>query len=154
MNTRSLAIAALILWLLTLAVLAWFFVRGTTAPGSDGRTAIVLSMAERDFVLSEMRGLLATTQAIVEGVRLNDMTAVARAANAAGTGAQGNDSPALMAKLPLAFKTVGLSVHGDMDAIARAAESGAGAPAILKMVADNLNKCVTCHAAWQFQVAR
>ena len=42
-----------------------------------------------------------------------------------------------------------MSVHHDMDEIAKAAESGTPAPEILKMASNTLMKCVACHSAWQ-----
>lgn len=151
MKTNKLALAALLLWVLTVAIFAWFFVRGNTAAGTDGRTAIVLQAAERDLVLSEMRGLLSATQAVLEGANKGDMQQVAKAARAAGMASAADVNPALMAKLPLDFKSLGMSVHHEMDNIAQAAESGKPAPEILKMASDTLSKCVACHAAWQLR---
>ena len=45
------------------ATLYLFLVRGSVAPASDGRTAILLAPAERDLVLTEMRAFLQATQA-------------------------------------------------------------------------------------------
>jgi len=45
---------------------------------ADGRTAVVLQAGERDFVLSEMRGMLAATQGIIEGINQNDMQRIIR----------------------------------------------------------------------------
>lgn len=153
MKANKLALAALLLWVLTVAIFAWFFVRGNTAAGTDGRTAIVLQAAERDLVLSEMRGLLSATQAVLEGVNNGDMQQVAKAARAAGMAGAADVNPALMAKLPLDFKSLGMSVHHAMDDIAVAAESGKPAPEVLKMAADTLNKCVACHASWQLKAS-
>ena len=61
-------------------------------------------------------------------------------------------NPLLMAKLPLAFKTLGMSVHRDMDEIANAAEGGKPASELLKMTSKTLAKCVACHASWQIDV--
>jgi hypothetical protein len=62
-----------------------------------------------------------------------------------------DENPLLMAKLPLAFKTLGMSVHRDMDELANAAESGKPTPELLKMASGALAKCVACHAAWQIK---
>lgn len=153
MKANKLAFAALLLWIVTVAVFAFFFVRGNTTAGTDGRTAVVLQAAERDLVLSEMRGLLSATQAVLEGVNNGDMQQVAKAARAAGMAGAADVNPALMAKLPLDFKTLGMSVHHAMDDIAVAAESGKPAPEILKMASDTLSQCVACHAAWQLQAS-
>jgi len=154
MKLNRLATIALLLWAVTISVFTWFFVHGTTAAGTDGRTTIVLQANERAFVLSEMRGLLSATQGIVEGVSQGNMQYVIRSAKAAGMAGAADANPALMAKLPLEFKSLGMSVHHDMDEIAKAAETGAAASAILKMASNTLAKCVACHAAWQFPAER
>lgn len=152
MKSNQLAVFAILLWLITLAGLAWFFISGSTAPGTQERTSIVLNAQERDLILTEMRGLLSTIQGIVDGVGRDDRKQIAESARAAGMAAAADASPALLAKLPLPFKTLGMSVHRDMDDIADAAEEGRPAPELLNKVAATLSKCVACHAAWQFKV--
>jgi hypothetical protein len=151
MKFNKLASIALLLWVATAAVFAWFFIRGNTTSGSDGRTAIVLQAGERDQILSEMRGFLSATQGIVEGANKGDMQHVSEAAGAVGTKGAADINPALIAKLPLEFKTLGMSVHHDMDEIAKAAATGAGAAEIMKMTSATMSKCVACHSAWQLK---
>ncbi len=151
MNSNRIALIALLLWVITIAVFAWFFVRGNTTEGTDSRTAIVLQPSERDLVLSEMRGLLSAVQGILEGANQGDTNRIVEAARAAGMAGAADDNPLLMAKLPLAFKTLGMSVHRDMDEIANAAEGGKPAPVILKMASSTLMKCIACHASWQIK---
>ena len=153
MKPNKTSLIAILLWIVTIAVFAWFFIRGNTTAGTDGRTAVVLQASERDFVLSEMRGMLAATQGVLEGANRGDMHLVIKAASAAGMGVAADVNPALMAKLPLDFKTLGMSVHHDMDDIAKTAASGTPAPEILKMLSNTLTKCVACHSAWQLQAA-
>ncbi len=154
MKSNRLASAALILWLLTIAIFAWFFIHGNTTPGSDGRTVIRLQPAERELVLSEMRGLLASTQGILEGANQNDVPRIIEAARAAGMAGTADVNPAMMAKLPLEFKALGMGVHHDMDAIAKAAEGGKPPAELLKMASNTLTKCVACHAVWQIKADR
>jgi len=153
MKSYKLAQLALLLWVVTIGVFAWFFVRGNTSAGTDGRTAVVLQPAERDLVLGEMRGLLAATQQILEGANQGDMQRISKAARAAGMAGAADVNPALMAKLPIEFKQLGMSVHREMDDIALAAESGKSAAEILQKASDTLMKCVACHSAWQIKVA-
>lgn len=151
MNSRTVAWIALALWVVTVATFAWFFVRGNTAVSSDARSNIMLSHPERDLVLSEMRGLLTATQGILEGINQNNPQKIASAARAAGMAAAADVNPVLMAKLPLDFKQLGMSVHHDMDTIAQAAEAGKAPAEISKMLGDTLPKCVACHASWQLK---
>lgn len=153
MKSNKLAQIALLLWLVTIAVIVWFFIRGSTVAGTDGRTAIVLQPRERELVLTEMRGLLAATQGILEGANQGDMPRVIQAARAAGMAGTADVSPALMARLPLDFKALGMSVHHEMDEIAKAAEDRKPAAEVLKMTSSTLTKCVACHAAWQLKAS-
>lgn len=151
MNNRTVAWVALALWVITVATFAWFFVRGNTTVSSDGRSNIMLSHPERDLVLSEMRGLLVAMQGIVEGINQNDPQKITRAARAAGMAAAADVNPVLMAKLPMDFKQLGMSVHHDMDAIAQAAETGKSPADLSKMLENTLPKCIACHASWQLK---
>lgn len=151
MKSNKLAQIALLLWVVTITVFAWFFIRGNTVAGNDGRTVVVLQAGERDLILSEMRGLLAATQQILEGANQGDMQHISKAARAAGMAGAADVNPVLMAKLPLELKKLGMSVHHDMDDIANAAESGQPSAEILKMASNTLTKCVACHATWQLK---
>lgn len=113
----------------------------------------MLKADERDLVLREMRGLLSATQGIMEGIIQEDTKQIIQSSRSAGMAAAANvDVPlALMAKLPLPFKTLGMSVHQSMDEIAKAAESGKPAPELLKMLSGTVSKCVACHAGWQLK---
>jgi hypothetical protein len=153
MKSNKLALIALLVWLATVAVFAWFFIRGNTVAGNDGRTAVVLQAGERDLILSEMRGMLAATQGILDGANNGDMQHISQAARAAGMAVTVDASPVLMAKLPLELKRLGMSVHRDMDDIADAAEKGRPPAEILKMTSGVLAKCVACHATWQLRLA-
>ena len=151
MKSNKLAQVALLLWVVTITVFAWFFIRGNTVAGTDGRTAVVLQAGERDLILSEMRGLLAAAQQILEGANQGDMQRISKAARAAGMAGAADVNPALMAKLPIEFKQLGMSVHHEMDDIAKAAEAGKSSAEILRMASNTLTKCVACHAAWQIK---
>lgn len=151
MKSNKIALLAILLWIVTIAVFAWFFVRGNTVAGTDNRTAVVLKANERNLVLQEMRGMLSATHGIIDGANRGDMSQVIKSSRSAGMAAAADVNPVLMARLPLPFKTLGMSVHQEMDELAKAAESGKPAPELLKMLSDTLSKCVACHAAWQIK---
>jgi cytochrome c556 len=154
MKYSKIALVALLLWVVTIAVFGWYFIMGNTTAGTEGRTAVVLQVGERDFVLAEMRGLLSATQEIIEGANQGDWQRIYKAAHAAGMAGATDVNPALMAKLPIEFKTLGMSVHHDMDDIAHAATGGASTQEIMKMLSNTLTKCVACHSTWQLQAAK
>lgn len=154
MKSSKLALASLVLWAATVATFGIYFVRGNTAPGTDNRTAVILAPAERDLVLREMRGFLAGVHDILDGLNKNDMKQVASAARGIGMQSAVDINPALMAKLPLQFKQLGMSVHRDMDDLATAAESGTPGPELQTRLTNTLTKCVACHSAWQLTPTR
>ena len=125
------------------------FVRGRTAPAPDGRTSVLLDAPERDMVLMEMRGLLQSTQGIVHGIASGDRAQIATAARASGMAAAVDVSPALMAKLPLDFKRLGLETHRAFDEIAREAASGSSDHRLLEMLDTQLGRCTACHATYR-----
>lgn len=151
MKSNKIVLVAILLWVVTIAVFVWFFIRGNTTAGTDNRTAVVLGAGERSLILSEMRGLLTGVHGILEGINHSDPKQVAQAARAVGMGSAADVNPALMAKLPMPFKQLGMSVHHDMDDLAQAAESGKPVFELQTMLTDTLSKCVACHAAWQLK---
>jgi len=151
MNYRILAFVALGLWIATVLVVAVLFVRGQTVPSADGRRAVVLAPAERDLVLAEMRNMLMAVQGIVQAAQAGDAARVAMAARASGMAAAVDVNPALMARLPLDFKQLGLSVHRGFDELAAAADKGAATGDILMRLGNQLSACVGCHAGYRLQ---
>ncbi|MBU1214466.1 MAG: hypothetical protein KKA63_04435 [Gammaproteobacteria bacterium] len=151
MNKSNLALFAILLWVISAAVFGWFFIKGNTTEIEGQRTAIMLQPAERELVLAEMRGLLGSTHGILDGLGKKDMQQVFQAASASGMGSAADVNPALMAKLPMSFKELGMSVHHAMDEIAQDAKAGKPSGEILNKLSNTLASCVACHAAWQLK---
>ena len=149
-----LTLAAIALWAVTALALGILFVRGQTAAGVDGRTAILLADGERGFILEEMRGLLVAVHDVAEGLSRDDRAEVVRAARGAGMASAHDVSPALMVKLPLAFKQLGLPLHQGFDDLAAAAEHGESAAALSRRLVEQLDRCVACHGAYRLEVKR
>jgi cytochrome c556 len=59
----------------------------------------------------------------------------------------------LMAKLPLTFKAMGMSVHHDFDALAEGIHSGERGEQVLKRLSDLTGRCVACHEFYRFSTA-
>lgn len=138
------------------AALVFFGVIGKAvkpeAGSTDRRAKLLLSASERDLVLAEMRGLLTSSQAILDAALDGDMPRAAAAARAAGMGEVEHISleikGPLMGKLPLEFKQLGFSVHRDFDQIALDAESLGDRDHALRQLAQLMQKCVACHAGY------
>ncbi len=141
------------LWILTITVLGWFFIKGWTAEGSDGRTEILLAAAERDQILAEMRVLLKAVDGIVRGLGESkpDSKQMEETARAVGMHMAADTEPAIMAKLPLPFKQMGMSIHKDMDALADAIVRDETAQQILQRLSSMTARCTTCHDMYRFK---
>jgi cytochrome c556 len=149
---------ALGLWIMTIAVAGWFFVRGWTTEGTDGRTQIVLASAERDLILGEMRMLLKAVHGVVTGLagqdQAADRTQMEQAARSAGMHMAADVNPALMAKLPLPFKQMGMSIHKDMDALADAIVNKETPQQILQRLSSLTQRCTACHDVYRSSAER
>lgn len=141
----SLALAGMI-------VVFGIFGRIADSPSTDGRARLLLTNAERDFVLKEMRHMLMAVQAVLVAVNEDDMAAVTSAAREAGM-AEVRAIPAeirlpLMTKLPIEFKQLGFGVHEGFDELALDAESLGDRQHTLRQLANLMDKCIACHAAY------
>jgi cytochrome c556 len=147
----KLCVAALLAWIVTMGVLGWLFVKGWTVAGTGGRVEIVLAPAERDQILAEMRQLLKSVHGVVTGLSGSDgdVKAAEEAARAAGMTMAADVNPALMAKLPLAFNEMGMSVYQDMDLLADAVVQRETPPQILRRLSSITARCTTCHDMFQ-----
>jgi hypothetical protein len=144
------------LWIVTIGVVGWFLVQGWTTQGTDGRTQIVLAPAERDLILGEMRMLLKAVHGVVAGLAGQgqevNRAQIEQAARSAGMHMAADVNPALMAKLPLPFKQMGMSIHQDMDALADAIVQKETQQQILQRLSSMTARCTTCHDMYRFGV--
>ncbi|MDH4098239.1 MAG: hypothetical protein OEU87_07965 [Nitrospira sp.] len=148
--------ASIVLWLVTLAAGGWLFVKGWTTTGSDGRVEILLAPVERDQILAEMRQLLKAVDGVVRGLGESqpDLQAMQGAARAAGMDMAADVEPAIMAKLPLPFKQMGMSIHSDMDALADAIARQETPQQILRRVSSMTARCTACHDMYRLAADR
>ena len=146
-------IVGVVLWVLTLTVLGWLFINGWTAKGSDGRTEILLAQAERDQILAEMRQLLKAVDGVIRelGESEPDLKRIESAARAGGMHMAEDVEPAIMVKLPLPFKQMGMSIHKDMDALADAVVQRETSQQLLKRLSSMTARCTTCHDMYRFK---
>lgn len=144
---HGLCVAAMILWVLTFAAAGWSFVKGWTTKGRDGRTEVLLAPAERDQILAEMRQLLKAVDGVVRGLSESplDRQSMEDAARAVGMKMAADTEPAVMAKLPLPFKQMGMSIHNDMDAMADAIVQNETPQQLLKRLSSMTARCTACH---------
>ncbi|MDH4082206.1 MAG: hypothetical protein OEV99_01345 [Nitrospira sp.] len=149
---RKVCFPAILLWVITLTMVGWFFVKGWTTKGSDGRTEILLAVAERDQILAEMRQLLKAVDGVVRelGEPKPDLKLMEAAARAVGMHMAADTEPAIMAKLPLPFKQMGMSIHKDMDSLADAITQHETPQQLLKRLSSMTARCTACHDMYRF----
>jgi hypothetical protein len=153
---RGLCVTVAALWVVTVIVAGWFFVKGWTTKGTDGRIEIVLAMAERDQILAEMRQLLKAVDSIVRGLGepQPDLRVMEEATRKAGMKMAADVNPVIMAKLPLPFKQMGMSIHKDMDALADAAVQQETPQQLLQRLSSMTARCTACHDLYRFSLER
>ncbi len=145
----KLAFASFLLWAITVAAAAFFYINGVTRTGLDGRREVILSESERQAVQADMRKLLQTVADITAALARPDAPAVARLAGAVGMQAAALESPALLAKLPIDFKTAGMNMHASFDQLSAAAKGGASQARLTTMLSEQLQACAACHEVYR-----
>lgn len=154
MNYKWWFVGMLALWVATIAAVGYLFVKGWTVQEvSDSRTAVVLTKAEQNQILAEMRQLLKAVHGVLDGVVAQDLTRAGQAARAAGMAMAADVNPLLMAKLPLTFKAMGMSIHRDFDGLADGIQSGERGEQALKRLSDLTGRCAACHDLYRFSTA-
>ena len=137
------------LLLLVLTTIAYKLVQGSVTPSDDNRIAVNLTKNERNFVLTEMRNFLITTQGVSEAVTNNDLELAAKLATKAGMQTEKDAPSSLLPKIPLAMKTLGYDTHQKFDQIASDALQLKD-PMHSRQQLDALMKnCIACHASYK-----
>ena len=146
-----------ILWLIIVLLLALsgFLIKkfiiggGNVEASTDGRSAVVMTKDERDFILKEMRAFLSSVQGVSQAITENDMPKVVDLAHKAGMAAEANTPPVLLQKIPLAMKKLGFDTRGKFDEIAETAKTSKDPVAARKQLDTLLQNCIACHAIYR-----
>ncbi len=125
------------------------FISGSVEPSDDGRTAVILTKDERNFVLDEMRGFLVSVQAVSQAITENNMEKVAELSHAAGMAAEANTPGALMQKLPIGMKKLGFDTRKKFDVISDIAKTSKDAVAARKQLDALMQNCIACHVTYR-----
>jgi len=144
---KKVAIVSLALWIASVGYI-FYKIQYGNAVMVDKRMEISLLPAERQLVLGEMRSLLAGLKGIIKGLSTEDFELVKESAIGNGMGMAQDINPALIAKLPMSFKAMGMGVHKSFDELA-AKIPGATSKEILKEVDVIMSSCVSCHSAYK-----
>ena len=151
MNAKTLAIIAILLWVVGAGFAAKMFITGDTIKTDDGREAIILEAGERDFILAEMRGMLIGVQDILSAANAGNMTEVAAIAQTRGMQEARGVPVATMMKLPLPFKQLGNATHKLFDSLGQNSEMGK--EQVLEDLEGLMSNCVGCHDQYKLVAA-
>lgn len=140
------------LWLLTIGLLAYFFVFGMTEPSQDNRQVVQVTVAEKQFLLSEMRQLLEAMQRMHVELGKGNREQAALAAESVGM-QMVRDLAAIeskiLVKLPVPMKELGLGTHSEFDRLAETIRSDASDREIQAEIGKLMSRCVACHASYK-----
>ena len=136
------------------AMVYLFVLKGSISESNDGRVAIHLNGAERDLVLEEMRGFLEGVEAITNALGEGNMAEASKHAASIGMAGIGDVPLSLMGKLPLDFKTLGLSTHKAFDTLSKETKVNTDPKMFLKKFGEILNNCTSCHAGYRLAVEK
>ncbi|MCG6139137.1 hypothetical protein EHQ23_14720 [Leptospira bourretii] len=155
MNSKLIGKFAIGLWIVTVITLGYFFYFGSTSRSLDNRTAIHLTPAERQLVLTEMRALLTAVNGMLSGLADKDYEGAAKAADAVGMGLVASlehQEKTILLKLPVEFKKLGFGTHEKFDSIAAKIRNKQEIHSLLKEMDELTRNCVACHASYKIEV--
>lgn len=155
MNSKSIGKIAIGLWFVTVITLGYFFYFGSTSRSLDNRTAIHLTPAERQLVLTEMRALLTAVNGMLGGLADEDYESAAKAADAVGMGLVASlehQEKTILLKLPVEFKKLGFGTHEKFDEIAAKIRKKQDIHNLLKEMDELTRNCVACHASYKIEL--
>ncbi|SEH86937.1 hypothetical protein [Bathymodiolus azoricus thioautotrophic gill symbiont] len=134
---------------LILAGIGYQFVVGSVITAKDGRIAIVLTKGERNFVLGEMRGLLANMQQLVSAAADKDIDKTIRIAKKLIDDSKGAKQLSIIAKTPINFKRLTNNIHAQFKTLYSDAVEKRDPNHSLKQVSIIMQNCIVCHGAYQ-----
>lgn len=137
--------------LLNIGLVYFFVFKGNTVKSEDGRTAVIMSPANKNFVLNNMRHFLEGVQEINQGINENDPSKVIAAGEKYG-GSPVDEAPkGLVKSLPIDFKKIAFATHSTFDEIKDSAATNFNPKQTRKQLDGLLNKCIKCHSNFKIQ---
>ena len=119
---------------------------------ADDRTVLLVNAEQRDFLLTEMRQMLLSSQQILEGIVNDDMEMVEQAARTSGMKMGRSTPDSIRQLLPDGFKALGPLSHRGFEKIANEADGFGDKETILKLLSEAQKSCVACHQTYQLRV--
>ena len=140
--------------LLLVVLLVKFMIVGATEVSADGRTTLVVTPAQRDQILTEMRGLLEAVQTVIVANNAGDLNAVSVAARKVGKANMSPQSAELSSKLPMEFRKLGMDTHERFDLLALDADQFERAEQVYQDLGALTGNCVACHRVYRLATSK
>ncbi len=139
--------------LINILLIYVFVIKGDTAQTeNDVRTTILVSQANEDFVLDEMRDFLESIQKINQGILENNASLVIEAGEKSGGSVIAHAPKGLLSALPIGFKQLGFATHDIFDEIAKTANKDFSPKQSQEQLNKLLNNCIACHRSYKLGV--
>jgi cytochrome c556 len=124
------------------------------SPVADARQRVALPAPAREKILAEMRHMLESVSAILQGVVAGDAAAIETAARASGMAMAVDADPRMMSSVPAPLRELGMQTHRGFDALADRMKAGGTPDDALRGLARITNNCVACHALYRLDESR
>jgi hypothetical protein len=121
---------------------------------SDSRVEIIVTPAERNQILEEMRGLLEAVQTVIVANNAGDLDTVAVAGRKVGRANMTPHSAEFKDKLPMDFRKLGMDTHLRFDKLALGAEQSESTDQLSQQLGELMGNCVACHKTYRLTVQR
>ena len=147
---NKLLIGALFFSLLfNLGLIYFFMFKGETVQLQDGRTGIMMTTENKEFVLDEMRNFLESVQKINYGLLNDDPESVAEAGRKSGGSVIAHAPKGMMKSLPSNFKSLGFTTHDQFDQFAKTTKENFDKEDLHKKLNTLLTTCIACHKTFK-----
>lgn len=113
------------------------------------RTAIHLSLSDREHLRRGMQRYLASVQGIVEAVSDNKPVAISESAKNVGMGMLSEVPVSVAVRLPPEFLMLSMDTHQKFDTLSRCAAAGESKAQMLRQLGGILANCTACHATYR-----
>lgn len=128
-----------------------FIIQDGVSQSLERRTVIVLNDEGKEFILEEMTNFLVGVKNIIASVAENNMPLVAEYANKNGKIVQKLVPLEIIAKLPVAFKTLDTNTHSKFNQLALDAQTLGDTQYTLKQLSVLMQNCISCHSIYRIK---
>ncbi len=149
---KSLGFLALFFFLTTTMLVYKFVIIGEVEENYDGRTAVVVSQNEVNYIREEMRVFLKSFHGITAGISSGNYEMIEKAAHRSGKYVRDHAPGTLVGKIPLRFKSLGFDTQDRFDELAESAKAHKDTQFLLSELSGIMKNCAACHNSYTFSV--